>query len=97
MRALAAVLDQCRVDRLTRQQHIFVPPGEMVAYVEAGCVFAERVVNKPTVAIALERADTASNVAAFSPATRQNERSGADKTAYALESLAPDETSGTPI
>ncbi|MCO5194976.1 MAG: acyl-CoA dehydrogenase family protein [Anaerolineae bacterium] len=54
MRALAAVLDQCRVDRLTRQQHILFRLGEMIAYVEAAAVFAERVVDKPTVAIALD-------------------------------------------
>jgi alkylation response protein AidB-like acyl-CoA dehydrogenase len=53
MRALAAVLEQCRVDRLTRQQHILFRLGELIAFVESAAIFAERVVDKPTVAINL--------------------------------------------
>ena len=53
MHALATVLEQCRIDRLTRQQHILFRLGQLIAEVESAAVFAERVLDKPTVAIAL--------------------------------------------
>ncbi|MCL4868969.1 MAG: acyl-CoA dehydrogenase family protein [Anaerolineae bacterium] len=53
MRALAALLEQCRVDRLTRNQHVLFRLGELVAWAETAAVFAERVVDKPTEAIPL--------------------------------------------
>jgi hypothetical protein len=54
MRALATILERCRLDRLTRNQHILFRLGELVAYVETAAIFAERVAGKPTEAIALD-------------------------------------------
>ncbi|MFO7683376.1 MAG: acyl-CoA dehydrogenase family protein, partial [Chloroflexota bacterium] len=54
MRALSVILERCRVDRLTRQQHVLFRLGELVAYVETAALFAERVVDKPTAAIPLD-------------------------------------------
>jgi alkylation response protein AidB-like acyl-CoA dehydrogenase len=53
MTALAAILERCRLDRLTRHQHVLFRLGEMIAYVEGAALFAERVVQKPTEAIPL--------------------------------------------
>lgn len=53
MRALAAILEQCRVDRLTRNQHILFRLGELVAYAETAAIFSERVLKQPTEAINL--------------------------------------------
>jgi alkylation response protein AidB-like acyl-CoA dehydrogenase len=54
MRALAVVLERCRIDRLTRNQHVLFRLGELIAYAETAAVFAERVTHKPTKAIALD-------------------------------------------
>lgn len=54
MRALAASMEQARVDRLTRNQHILFRLGELIAWAETAAVFAERVVDKPTDGIALD-------------------------------------------
>ncbi|PID85815.1 MAG: acyl-CoA dehydrogenase [Chloroflexi bacterium] len=54
MRALSVILERCRLDRLTRQQHVLFRLGELVAFVETAAVFAERVVDKPTEAIPLD-------------------------------------------
>jgi alkylation response protein AidB-like acyl-CoA dehydrogenase len=54
MRALAVILDRCRIDRLTRQQHVLFRLGELIAYVETAVIFSERVVDKPTEAIRLD-------------------------------------------
>lgn len=54
LRALATILERCRLDRLTRNQHVLFRLGELIAYAETAAVFAERVVDKPTVAIALD-------------------------------------------
>lgn len=48
MRALAVVLDRCRDDRLTRQQHVLFRLGELIAYAEIAAKFAERVCDQPT-------------------------------------------------
>ncbi len=53
LRALAVVMERCRLDRLTRNQHVLFRLGELVAYAETAAVFAERVVQKPTEAIQL--------------------------------------------
>lgn len=42
MRALAALLERCRIDRLTRNQHILFRLGELIAYGETAAIFAER-------------------------------------------------------
>jgi hypothetical protein len=54
MRALAVLLERCRLDRLTRHQHILFRLGELIAHVEGAAVFSERVAQKPTEAIALD-------------------------------------------
>ncbi|MFZ1401989.1 MAG: acyl-CoA dehydrogenase family protein [Anaerolineae bacterium] len=54
LRALAVVLERCRVDRLTRNQHILFRLGELIAYAETAAIFAERVQSHPTTAIPLD-------------------------------------------
>jgi acyl-CoA dehydrogenase len=54
MRALAVVLERCRIDRLTRNQHILFRLGELIAYVETAAIFAETVTSHPTEAIPLD-------------------------------------------
>jgi alkylation response protein AidB-like acyl-CoA dehydrogenase len=56
MRALAALLDRCRLDRLTRNQHILFRLGELIAYAETTAVFAERAARTPSVAATFEPA-----------------------------------------
>jgi alkylation response protein AidB-like acyl-CoA dehydrogenase len=53
MRALAALLERCRLDRLTRNQHVLFRLGELIAYAETAALFAERAATKPSEAIAL--------------------------------------------
>ena len=53
LRALSVILERCRIDRLTRQQHVLFRLGELVAYAETAAIFAERVVDKPTTAVSL--------------------------------------------
>ncbi|RPI31708.1 MAG: acyl-CoA dehydrogenase [Chloroflexota bacterium] len=52
--ALGAILERCRLDRLTRNQHVLFRLGELIAYAESAAVFAERVSQKPTEAICLD-------------------------------------------
>ncbi|EFO81653.1 acyl-CoA dehydrogenase domain-containing protein [Oscillochloris trichoides DG-6] len=52
MRALATIMERCRLDRLTRNQHILFRLGEMVAWAETAAIFAERAAT-PTPAIPL--------------------------------------------
>ncbi|MCP5076234.1 MAG: acyl-CoA dehydrogenase, partial [Rhodobacteraceae bacterium] len=54
LRALAVILERCRVDRLTRQQHVLFRWGELVVYAETAVIFSERVTQKPTDAIPLD-------------------------------------------
>jgi len=53
LRALAALLERSRLDRLTRSQHLLFRLGELVAHAETAAVFAERVVSSPTRATAI--------------------------------------------
>ncbi len=53
LRALAALLERCRLDKLTRNQHVLFRLGELIAWTETAAVFAERVSQKPTEALAL--------------------------------------------
>jgi alkylation response protein AidB-like acyl-CoA dehydrogenase len=53
LRALAAVMERCRLDKLTRHQHVLFRLGELIAQAEGAAVFAERVARKPTTAIPL--------------------------------------------
>lgn len=54
MRVLVQLLERCREDRLTRQQHMLFRLGELIGSVECAALFAERVVQKPTTAIPLD-------------------------------------------
>ena len=53
MRALAAILERCRLDRLTRNQHILFRLGELIAWAETAALFAERAATKPSTATPL--------------------------------------------
>jgi alkylation response protein AidB-like acyl-CoA dehydrogenase len=53
LRALAVVLERCRLDRLTRNQHVLFRLGKLVALGETAATFAERVAAKPTKAVVL--------------------------------------------
>ena len=44
----AALLERCRLDRLTRNQHVLFRLGELIAYAETAAIFAERAAAKPT-------------------------------------------------
>lgn len=54
LRALAVILERCRQDRLTRNQHVLFRLGEWIAYAETAAIFAERVCSHPTQAIPLD-------------------------------------------
>src|SRR5450759_1819292 len=47
LRALAAILERCRLDRLTRNQHILFRLGELIAHAETAAIFAERALPSP--------------------------------------------------
>jgi hypothetical protein len=53
MAALAAILERCRVERLTRNQHVLFRLGELIAWAETAAIFSERVGSTPTSAINL--------------------------------------------
>jgi alkylation response protein AidB-like acyl-CoA dehydrogenase len=59
MRALAAVLERCRADKLTRHQHVLFRLGELVAQAEGAAIFAQRAATAPTKAIPLPPATLA--------------------------------------
>ncbi len=42
LQALAALLERCRMDRLTRNQHVLLRLGELISYAETAAVFCER-------------------------------------------------------
>ena len=54
MRALTVLLERCRVDRLTRNQHILFRLGELIAYAETAAIFSEFVTSHPTSAINMD-------------------------------------------
>ncbi len=54
LHALAAILEHCRLERLTRNQHVLFRLGEMIAMTETAAIFAERIQSKPTQAIPLD-------------------------------------------
>ncbi len=54
LRALAVIMERCRLDRLTRQQHVLFRLGELITYAETAAIFAETVVENPTEAIPLD-------------------------------------------
>ena len=56
LRALAGLLDRCRLDRLTRNQHILFRLGELIAFAETAAIFAERAARSPSEAVSFEPA-----------------------------------------
>ena len=54
LRALATIMERCRIDRLTRNQHVLFRLGELVAWAETAAIFSERVTANPTEAIPLD-------------------------------------------
>ncbi len=48
MRALAVILERCRADRLTRNQHVLFRLGELIAFAETAAIFSERAINSPS-------------------------------------------------
>jgi alkylation response protein AidB-like acyl-CoA dehydrogenase len=54
LRGLASLLERCRRDRLTRNQHVLFRLGELIALGETAAVFCERAVDHPTDAIPLD-------------------------------------------
>ncbi|HMQ33232.1 MAG TPA: acyl-CoA dehydrogenase family protein [Chloroflexaceae bacterium] len=53
MRALAVILERCRLDRLTRNQHILFRLGELIAWAETAAIFSERAAATPSAATPL--------------------------------------------
>jgi len=53
LRALAAILERCRLDRLTRNQHLLFRLGELITAAETAAVFAERSADTPSEATGL--------------------------------------------
>ncbi len=51
LRALGALMERCRLDRLTRNQHVLVRLGELTAYAETAAIFSERAALTPTAAM----------------------------------------------
>ena len=47
MRALAVILERCRIDRLTRNQHILFRLGELIAFAETAAIFCRTCVDQP--------------------------------------------------
>jgi alkylation response protein AidB-like acyl-CoA dehydrogenase len=56
LRALAAVLERARLDRLTRNQHVLFRLGELITWAETAAVLAERVATAPSKVAGLEPA-----------------------------------------
>jgi alkylation response protein AidB-like acyl-CoA dehydrogenase len=54
LRALAALLERARLDRLTRNQHVLFRLGELIAHAETAALFAERAASAPSKASGLE-------------------------------------------
>jgi alkylation response protein AidB-like acyl-CoA dehydrogenase len=65
LRRLAAIIERCRLDKLTRHQHVLFRLGELVAQAEGAAVFAERVAKAPTTAIKLPPATLAAMARVF--------------------------------
>jgi alkylation response protein AidB-like acyl-CoA dehydrogenase len=53
LRSLATLLERCRLDRLTRSQHILFRLGELITYAETAAVFSERSATHPSDALSL--------------------------------------------
>ena len=53
LRSLGRLLERCRLDRLTRNQHVLFRLGELTAFAETAAVFSERAASKPSEASGL--------------------------------------------
>ncbi len=53
LRSLAALFERCRLDRLTRSQHILFRLGELAAWAETAAVFSERAAATPSTVLPL--------------------------------------------
>jgi len=53
LRSLAALFERCRLDRLTRNQHILFRLGELTAWAETAAIFSERAASKPSTVLPL--------------------------------------------
>jgi alkylation response protein AidB-like acyl-CoA dehydrogenase len=51
LRSLAALFERCRVDRLTRSQHVLFRLGEITAFVETAAVLSERTAKAPSTVV----------------------------------------------
>lgn len=51
LRSLAALLERCRLDRLTRNQHVLFRLGDLIAQAEGAAIFSERAITHPTDAL----------------------------------------------
>jgi alkylation response protein AidB-like acyl-CoA dehydrogenase len=54
LHALAVILERCRLDRLTRNQHVLFRLGELISWAETAAIFSETVSTQPTEAIKLD-------------------------------------------
>ena len=48
LRSLGALLERCRIDRLTRNQHVLFRLGELISWAETAAIFSERAAAKPS-------------------------------------------------
>ncbi|MBI3941380.1 MAG: acyl-CoA dehydrogenase family protein [Chloroflexi bacterium] len=53
LHALAVILERCRIDRLTRHQHVLFRLGELIATAETAAIFTETVSRRTTTVIGL--------------------------------------------
>jgi alkylation response protein AidB-like acyl-CoA dehydrogenase len=65
LKSLGALLERCRLDRLTRNQHVLFRLGELTAYAETAAVFSERAAAKPSEASDLPAGVLATMARAF--------------------------------
>lgn len=56
VRALNVILERCRIDRLTRNQHILFRLGELISFAETAAIFSERAATNPTTAVPFDQA-----------------------------------------
>lgn len=54
LRTLGTLLERCRVDRLTRNQHLLFRLGELIAFAETAAIFSTRVSKQPSTAISID-------------------------------------------
>ncbi len=65
LRSLGVLFERCRLDRLTRNQHVLFRLGELTAFAETAAVFAERAAATPSEASGLPPAVLATMARAF--------------------------------